>query len=377
MKKYFGQFYSKNLKEDIEKYKNTIKNNSDKIFLEPFVGEGDLLFMYLDIMEELGYSSKELFKNNKIRCYDISKENVNKLRKKLIDIGFENVEESIKENDSLKINPLKGQNTFIITNPPYLYKVAAKKLNYDMSYYEKYIDLYEVAINLYKEDNGIWIVPSNIFFSSHIKVLGEIIENIDNIYLFKETKFSDTDISITIFEINKEVKNKTLTINNTIYNIKNKKLDFPEISKSSKSYKYKFGFYDKDIEEDGLEYLLDNKDRVKSNLNVDNSLIIKMFDSTKSEDIGLYNVNDIIDEDIMFNKISSRMYFQIFFDKEVNIEKLKIAFNKRIVELRKKYDSSFLTNFLSTSKNNSFNRKRMAIAQAKSILNEEIKKLNL
>ena len=377
MKKYFGQFYSKNLKKDIEKYKNTIEINSDKIFLEPFVGEGDLLFMYLDIMEELGFSSKELFINNKIRCYDISKENIENLRIKLDELGFENIENSIQLNDSLKINPLSGKEAFIITNPPYLYKVPAKKLDYDMSYFEKYIDLYEVAISLYKEHNGIWIVPSNIFFSTHIKILSEIIEKLDNIYLFKESKFSDTDISITIFEINNNLKNEEIFINNISYEIKGNKLYFPEIQKSSKSYKYKFGFYEKDIEGIGKRYLLDDKREISSSINVKNSLIIKMFDSTKNEDIGLYSVSEVIDTDILFNKVSSRMYFQIFFDKDVDIDKLKDGFNSIVIGLREKYDSSFLTNFLSTSKNNSFNRKRMSISQAKYLLNEEVKKLNL
>jgi len=372
MKKYLGQFYSKNLKKDIEKFKETIKKNSDKIFLEPFVGEGDLLFMYLSIMEDLGFSSKKLFEEDKIRCYDISSTNIKNLKEKLSELGFTNLDKSIIVNDSLKCNKLSGKEAFIITNPPYLYKVAAKKLNYDMSYFNEHIDLYEVAIDLYKEFNGIWIVPSNIFFSSHIHILTKIIKNIDNIYLFKESKFSDTNISITIFELNKEIDNKELKINNKIYKIKDDRLYFSEIKKTTKTIKYKFGFYKKDFSTKGKEFTLDTKEKIKSNLNIDNSIIIKMFDSTNSEDIGFYDVSDLIKEDIMFNKVSSRMFFQVFFDDDIDKDIIKNDFNKNFIELRKKYDSSFLTNFLSTSSKDAFNRKRLSISQAKHLINQII-----
>ena len=376
MKKYFGQFYSKNLNKDIKKFKNTIIKNKDKIFIEPFVGEGDLLFIYLEIMENEGFSSKELFKNGKIKCYDISKENVNKLKEKLINLGFEkkDIEKSIFVNDSLKINPLKEEDAFIITNPPYLYKTPAKKLNYDMSYFNTYSDLYELAINLYKDFDGIWIVPSNIYFSTHTKIIQEIITKIDNIVIHQNTKFDDTDISITIFEINNKLNNKELIIGDKIFKIKNNKLFFPEIRNSSKTYKYTFGFYDKDIEKEGKTFITDTGIEVRTSKNIKNSLIIKMFDSTSKQDIGLYTTEGI-NGDILFNKISSRMYFQLFFNNEVNIELLMKNFNEKIIKLREKYDSAFLTNFLSVSKNN-FNRKRMSISQAKFLLNETIKELD-
>lgn len=377
MKKYYGQFYSKELNSDIKLYKDIIFDNKEKTFFEPFVGEGDLLFIYLEIMEEFGFSPAELFKKEKIKCFDISKENILKLKNKLYEIGFkkEDIDKAILYNDSLKNNPLKDKDAFIITNPPYLYKVPAKKLNYDMSYFEKYTDLYEVAIDLYKEYNGIWIVPSNIFYSTHVKVLKEIIENIENINIYENPKFSDTDISITIFNINKDIKNKKIELNGIEYQLKDKKIYFPEISTASKTYKYKFGFYEEDNEKDGIEYTTDTNEKVSTFLDVENSLIIKMFDSTKKQDIGIYEKDLIITEDILFNKISSRMYFQVFFENEIDKEKVKKLFNKKIENLRKKYKSAFLTNFLSVSKKNSFSRKRMSIGQAKYILNEVIKEI--
>jgi len=142
-------WFNKPIKNFFEsKIKNFVK------ILDPFAGEGDILFFL-----------KKKYKK-KIIGYDIDKKNW-------------------KKNDSLKKIPIH-KNTIICTNPPYLAKYSAKRKRIfrDVKdYYSDSIDLYRLALQkCFKATRyTIAIIPETFINSSfpknHLVLLSVIIKN--------------------------------------------------------------------------------------------------------------------------------------------------------------------------------------------------------
>lgn len=91
------------------------------------------------------------------------------------------------------------ENSFIITNPPYLAKNVAKRKNLlnkeDFKlYYNKYDDLYKLALDKIFENNKCWIaiIPETFINSSFNK------KNIYSITILEDNPFIDTEVPVCV-----------------------------------------------------------------------------------------------------------------------------------------------------------------------------------
>lgn len=386
-----GQHYSKE-KELMIPYKNILLNTKKDI-VDPFCGEGHLIDFYLSLFSEI--EQKDLFLNKKIYGFDIDEKNINFLINKYKN-KYSLEENLLKElfilNDSLN-NDISTENSFILTNPPYLAKnVCKQKFPQD---FHKYFnnpnlnDYFEIAINKYLNKEGIWIVPSNILSSDNmLSTRKKILLNIENIIVWKKKIFDDTDISVCSYYIS---SNKTNTkniifksnIDKTIsFNIFNGSLveEWEKIKQTKNILKIKQGYINlskgseevKLINENYKEqtFLISEEDK---ELLQNNILFLRTTDTgTDKGKIGIYTMEELWNtkEAIgLKTKISSRCYTQLFFTN-LSIEEqlsLKVLFNDKLNELRNKYDSIFLTNFKNVS--NQKQRKRISFKETFSLLN--------
>lgn len=201
-KKELGAFYSTNIKELFNiVYEDFIKQyDKSKIIYEPCCGNGDIInyllnneFLNIDI--------------SNIKYYDI----INQSYKNVI------IQDTI-------INPLDYNNSYIITNPPFL---AKNKMNKEMK--DKYKDLkicndlFELYIlqllncecsgdllNLLGSINqpgllgsgGILILPSNFLFSYSNKLRQQFIKKyeIKTLKIYEKQIFNDTTSSVIVFD---------------------------------------------------------------------------------------------------------------------------------------------------------------------------------
>ena len=175
-KKIKGQFYTTNSSYILDGFELPI-NDIDYI-IEPFAGQGDLI---------------DWVKNNNtstipILAYDIEPKCV-----------------YIIKQDTL-LNPPNYNNSFIITNPPFL---ARNKSNHK-EIYDLYNtnDLYKCFIeSVVKQNNckgGIFIIPAGFFFSNRdidIRCRNNFMKNykINKVKYFEETVFNDTSTTIVAF----------------------------------------------------------------------------------------------------------------------------------------------------------------------------------
>ena len=335
-KQKYGQFFTTNYKYILQNFKipNNIKN-----IIEPFVGNEDLL-NFVDI--------------NKyhIEKYDIDPQNKN-----------------IKKRDTI-LNPPNYNNKFVLTNPPYL----ARNKNKDKSLYNKYKvnDLYKCfLINLLNNKclGGIIIIPLNFFSSirkNDIKLRKDFLNiyNIKKINIFEEKVFKDT--SYTVCSLLFELKNDTLNnIYIKLYIYPSKKELLIQLNEKNN---YTIG---------GEIYLLKiNKkihiDRLtKKNKNKHNITNIKVncIDNNEKDKIKLYlteEKNRYIDNT---EKLSARTFATLIIRPNLNTDqqkKLIIDFNKYLDDMRKKYNSLFLTNYRESKK---IARKRISFKLVYNICN--------
>lgn len=179
-KKSKGQFYtvlSSYILKDFSLPKNNIK------IIEPFSGKGDL--------------TKWLKENN---C-----------KNEIIEYDIDPKRDGIIKRDTL-INPPDYENSFVITNPPYLARNKAK----DKTIFDQYNtnDLYKcfiLSLCHLKEKKclgGILIIPVGFFLSPReidVKCRDEFLSNynITKVKFFEEKVFPDTSTSVVAFSFNK------------------------------------------------------------------------------------------------------------------------------------------------------------------------------
>jgi hypothetical protein len=168
----YGQFFTTNYEYILQGLKIPSR---EKIIIEPFSGNGDLLHI--------------VKKSTKILCYDIDPKVAN-----------------CSKRDTLKSPPIY-RDTFIITNPPYL----AMNKNKNKSIYNKYNedDLYKCFIRSILEphniaNGGIIIVPLNFWCSiregdSFLRRDFMNIYKIGRINIFEEQVFDDTSYTVCSF----------------------------------------------------------------------------------------------------------------------------------------------------------------------------------
>ena len=297
----------------------------------------------------------------------------------------------IFNNDSLLNIP--KSNSFILTNPPYLAKnKMPKKLK------EKYLnndieDFYHLALKRIIDadfNDGIIIIPINFFSAENSdKIRKEFLDkySIEKINYFMEQVFLDTTYNVVAFNFYKD-NSKTKIL---------KFKSFPDkkefVIKVDGQYNYKIGgeelskilncepklkikrltteIINKNIGNIEVDCFYNDYDTIekfkinkKLKTNIDNNIIILNCIDGKNnkicaEDIRFYNKNCLV------GKITSRNIAYILIDNiAVDIQyKLIEKFNKKLNELRKAYDSLFLTNFRDN------NRKRISFDFCYKLLN--------
>lgn len=395
-KKRYGQFYTENNKLLLEKYNNIFIDiyKKQNVLVDPFVGQGHLIEYYLSFFDKK--VQKKLFEKNMIKGFDIDKNNIeyliNKYSKKL-NINKKFLQNCFQVRDSFLEKDLTD-NTFILTNPPYLAKnVIKKEFKNDYNKYKDLLDkhqnYFDIALNLYAKYNGIWIIPSNFFFSNlYKKTLKLLFDKLEKIYIYDTKTFNDTGISITTFYIN---NNNTEKKNNLILNIGDEKLilnknlkinEIEEIFNTKKELKLTKGLLREEIEKNKGNYkvLVINENYKEEVIYVNeklynkinnNILISRNLDTgSKTGKIGLYTIKELWNSEAktLITKVSSRAYIPLFFE-DLNIKKqlkLKELYNKKINQLRNKYYDLFLTNFKNVT---SYQRKRITFKEMEGLIN--------
>ena len=274
-KQKLGQFYTTNYDYILQNL--YIPENITKI-IEPFAGNGDLLNYIKD---------KEYYE---IECYDIEP------KKDYI----------IKKNTIL--NPPDINNSFILTNPPYL----ARNKSTDKELFDKYKtnDLYKCFIEILIINEclgGILIVPLNFICSirkNDIDLRKKFISkyNIITLNIFEEQVFEDTSYTICSFQFEKKEQEKEIKVHiypsNINFNIKlNKNNNYTiggDIYNLEQNEKYKI---------DRATKLYDNKDNFTN-------ILVKCIDDTINNKIGLKIIDDKIRDKYIDNtpKLSARSY---------------------------------------------------------------------
>jgi len=178
-KRSLGQFFTKDhvwLYDNILKF---IEENKKDIVYDPFAWDWDLLKLGID---NLWFKQKKWLDIDKNLKWDY--------------------------NDSLIQIP-KIDNSFIITNPPYLWKSSAKR-RWIYNKIEKYFnnnaeadDLYKIWLKKLIETNISWIaiIPETFLNSSFFK-LPYIYQNINFITIVEANPFNDTEVPICIVWFN-------------------------------------------------------------------------------------------------------------------------------------------------------------------------------
>lgn len=319
-KQLLGQYYTTNYEYILQTM--TIPPNITHI-IEPFAGNGDLL-QFMD-------TSKHT-----ITCYDIEPK-----------LDF------IIKRDTLK-DPPNYENSFIITNPPYL----AKNKSHDKTIYSKYSnvdDLYKCFIkNLItnKCQGGIIIVPLNFWCSirnADIQLREDFLKvyEVLNLNIFEEQVFDDTTTTVCSFKFILRGSNKKTVIFIKVY--PSGKV-MTELLNHTNNFMIGGNIYK--LPTHGIYKItrLTSKNQELANTNI----LVKCMDDNESSKIGL---SIVADKDIFIDhtvKLSCRTYASLIIEPAINMERqqnLVIKFNTFLEKYRNKYNSLFLTNYRE-SKNN-------------------------
>ncbi|WP_322910762.1 hypothetical protein [Mycoplasmopsis felis] len=179
---YFFKWY-----KSIEKYYH--KPVSEMTFLEPFAGENNII----DLIQELNLSQPLNWD-----CFDINQPKENKVP-----------EFDIKIQDTIKEFP-KGYKV-AITNPPYLAKNKAKKINienFDNNYSDLYLNALDKMLN--NCDFVACIIPESFITS------GQYHERLYCVISLEMKMFSDTETPVCLALFNKEKTNDFFIVRNGI-----------------------------------------------------------------------------------------------------------------------------------------------------------------
>ena len=406
MQHQLGQHYSEN-KELLINYNTELLKITNKVIVDPFIGEGAMILYYLSLFED--DVATQMILDQKIMGFDIFPDNIEFIKNKINSIygvDFSVLDELFKQRDSFLDTSLP-KNSFVLTNPPYLAKNVVKKLykddfdKYFLHKYPKFNDYFEIALECYGKFDGLWIVPANLFSSDIMSRCREkTLSRIDNIFIYEKSMFSDTDISATTFLIHKDDLCDSIKTFNFIGNSKNINsidfsfvdntlmVDWNLIKNTKNSLNIKQGFIDTKFVEGKKKIKLidtsykENDFKVSdSDLNLlkNNPLILRTTDTgTDGGKLGLYTIEEIFgpfkDKNNLpiglMTKISSRVYTQLFFPDTIPVKRqleLKDEFNKSINSFRDKYNSLFLTNFKNSS--NGKQRKRISYKDVYALLN--------
>ena len=326
-----------------------------KKIIEPFVGNGDLIY-YLNNITNLNNISLEL--------YDIDppKNEITITNNDLPGNRKKDTKIKIIKKDTIK-NPPNYKNSFIITNPPYL---ARNKSN-NKELFNKYDtnDLYKCFLyNLIENPpiGGILIIPLNFLCSIRnldVELRDKFLSKfwIHRINIFEEKVFDDTSYTVCSF-IFENISNFNLQNNQKILYQIPQIILYPNKQKLNenilyKKYNWMIGgeiYYLKNNLENKkkiiISRLLDkDKDKKKNGITNINLFVIDDGKNNGKKIRLEYSINHI------YGKESSRASATLIILKEnksITIDEQKNIINKFnifINEKRNKYRSLFLTNY--------------------------------
>ena len=330
IKKQLGQFYTTNYEYILQNM--SIPDNISHI-IEPFVGKGDLLRFIKNI------------ENYKIELYDIEPKYNNTIQR-----------------DTLK-NPPCYDNSFVLTNPPYL--ARNKNKNKDLYDDNDCNDLYKCFIKHLINSHclgGIIIIPLNFICSirkSDIELRCSFLQKfiIQTINIFEEKVFNDTSYSVCSIQFTKNIDNSQGNIIKTfIYPSKNI-IDI--ILTSNNNYTIGGEIYNLSINN---QYKIERATRLnKDNDNITN-ILVKCIDDNIDNRICLKIASDDERNKNIDNTVnlSARSYAVLIINKKMSICEQSLfveKVNNFINEQRLKYNSLFLTNY---RESNTIARKRIS-----------------
>lgn len=164
-----GQYFTKDSVWLQPQIKRFLSKHTDKGILDPYAGAGHLL----DVGKSFGY--------NILEGMDIDRDLCQKY-------GW-------KENDGLLNIPPTGK--LILTNPPYLAKNSAKRLESPSYKYFKentYEDLYQIALDRMLASHGyvVAIIPETFLLSKKFR------NRLKSITILEENPFEDTDLPVCV-----------------------------------------------------------------------------------------------------------------------------------------------------------------------------------
>ena len=313
-KQKLGQFFTTNQEYILQNFK--IPKNIKKI-IEPFTGDGDMLNFI-----------KKKDKYN-IMCYDIEPKH-----------------DYIIQRDTI-MNPPDYNESFILTNPPYLArnKSASKELfdKYDVN------DMYKCFIKnimTNKSLGGIIIIPLNFWSSirkNDIELRRDFLKVYDIVHLniFEEQVFDDTSYTVCSFQFKPTNGDDIGKANISIYPSKK---EIEVVLNEKNNYMIGGEIYNLTNMKNYTITRLTSKNKTKKNTNI----LVKCIDDNMNNMIGLsYVMDDMIYIDNTPN-LSSRTYATLVIEPKISVEKQKKLvekFNNYMKELRNKYNSLFLTNY--------------------------------
>lgn len=321
-----GQFYTKRSQYIIG---NLIKDlDKNKIVVEPFCGEGDLLIF-----------------ENEYEIYDIEPK----------------IDNCIKR-DTL-IYPPDYTHKLVVTNPPFL----ARNKNKNKELYDLYNvgDLYKAAIkSIMTCEGGILIIPLN-FFSDEDNDIRNIFFNrfqIIQLNIFEETVFDDTSYTICSFSFKLKENNENISEIKCVFFPSNMKRVFT-IDKNN-GWKIGAEFYN-------LINIKTNIKRLRIGGIPNSNLYLRCIDTGSTNG----RISLSINKNHYYGKETDRSFATLVLDKEYTIEQEEIIckhFNEILENYRNKYNSMFLTNFRNST--SSYARKRISFDVAYKLIEYIIKK---
>ena len=331
-KKQLGQFYTTN-------YKYIPDDIID--IIEPFAGSGDLL-KFIDNQQKYN-----------IQCYDIDPK-----------------QEYIIKQDTL-LNPPKFDDTFIISNPPYL----ARNKCHDKTLFDKYNtnDLYKCFIQILinsKCKGGILIVPLNFISSiraSDIELRQKFTNKYDfvSINIFEERVFDDTSYTICSFQFKLKYEEINREISCYIYPA-NKKINF--VLNAENNYTIGGDIYNLP---QNTTYKIERATKASTDPSCFTNILIKCIDDSNDNKIRLSIVNDNIRNKYIDNtpNLTARSFAILVIEPKLDTkqqEQLVERFNAFLNKHREKYNSLFLTNY---RESNTIARKRISFGLVYEICN--------
>lgn len=319
-KKELGQYYTTNVYEIFDKVFKDFKQyyNNESIY-EPCCGNGDIIDFLIsnDILN--------------ISAYDIT----NDTHKLTV------LRDTINE-------PLDFNNSWIITNPPFLAKnkmtKEIKEKYKDLRYCD---DLYELYILQLLKSNclgGILILPSNFLFSYSNKIRKQFIKKyeIKTLKIYEKQIFNDTTSSVIVFNF---IKRKTDNYEiNTILIQKEKTENFNITLSEYNDYTYGSELY---------------TEKFQSNIKIYRYVNDELGEYKKTN-IEIFTLDPkikaIYNENPQINKISDRSKINIIINRKLKDNEQHYiinSFNNKIKKYRDKYHSLFMSSY------REFSRKRL------------------